>query len=189
MKKISFYTLFLFVMMVSSGVVRAEDYMCGGTLQMNNDCANNDRAWRVSCCPSGYRVQGVAYTDIQDQDHVDAVSAVCRSIAYGNDTTPSDFSRTPKTFVCDKKEVMSGVYQKDVVTSGGSKRDSLDGISPICETPKTGEKRTIENPDIIGGREGSSHEISLPKRVVGLAYRDLDKGDSDRADCVAIIVK
>lgn len=173
-----------------SAVAQADESMCGGTIQYTADCEGNTRAWHVNCCPSGYRVQGVAYTDVSNQDHVDAVSSVCRSIKNGNDLMPSDFSRTPKSYVCDKTEVMSGIYKKDVITNGGNRRDTLDGVTAICEHPKTGAKRTLFNQDLDNStREGTASEISLPQRVVGIAYKELDKGESDRADCVAIIVK
>lgn len=162
---------------------------CGGIIQYNNDCANSGREYHISCCPDGYRVQGVAYTDIKDQDHVDAVSAVCRSISKGNDTMPQDFSRTPKKYVCEKQEVLAGIYSKDVQVQGGDKRDTLDGVTAFCQKPGSNALRKIDNHDISGGREGREQTILLPKRVVGIAYKEHDRGSSDRADCVTIVTK
>ncbi len=191
--------LFLFlalsvVAVVTPGAAQAQS-ACGGTVQYTSDCDGNNRQWHFSCCPDGYRVQGVAYTDISKQDHVDAVSSVCRSIARGNDTMPQDFSRTPKTFVCDNKEVLAGIVSKDVKTDAGGNRDTLDGISAVCQHPGSKSLRTIMNVDITENeRQGRQESIYLPKRVVGIAYKEYDNGGkktgaSDRADCVTIITK
>ena len=160
----------------------------------NKDADNSRRSWHFSCCPDGYRGQGVAYTDIKGQDHADAVSVVCRSVSRGNDIVPQDFNRTPKQFVCEKTEVMAGIYCKDILTDGGDKRDTLDGCTAICEHPGSKALRTIYNTDIQGGREGRELVARLPKRVVGIAYKELDNkggdaGSSDRADAATIIVK
>ena len=167
---------------------------CGGNMMYNNDCDNSRRHWHFSCCPEGTRAQGVAYTDIKGQDHVDAVSVVCRSITRGNDVVPQDFRRTPKQFVCEKAEVLSGIYCKDVLTHGGDKRDTLDGCTAICEQPGNPDLRKIYNVDIQGGREGREMVARLPKHISGIAYKELDNGGdnaggSDRADCATIIVK
>lgn len=191
--------LFLFlalsaVAIAIPGVANAQQ-ACGGSVQPSNDCDGNDRQWHFSCCPDGYRVQGVAYTDISKQDHVDAVSSVCRSIARGNDTMPQDFSRTPKTFVCDNKEVLAGIVSKDVHTDAGGKRDTLDGMTAVCQHPGNKQLRTIMNVDITENeRQGREQTVYLPKRVVGIAYKEFDNGgnrtgSSDRADCVTIITK
>lgn len=188
MKKYSLgFFLLALVIAGFAGQVQAQS-ACGGTVQYTSDCSGNDRAWHFSCCPSGYRVQGVAYTDISKQDHVDALSAVCRSISRGNDMMPSsDFERTPKQFVCDKSEVMAGIIRKDVKVQGGDSRDSLDGLTPLCQHPGSKALREIYNVDIQGGRSGEQQVVYLPKRVVGLASKELDRGSSDRKDCVAII--
>ena len=187
MKSIA-YSLFL-ALFLSAGFASQAGAECGGSIVPENDCNNNGRSWHFSCCPDGYRVQGVAYNDLKKQDHVDAVSAVCRSISRGNDIMPQDFGRSPKTFVCDKQEVMAGIYSKDVLTEGGDKYDELDGLTAICQHPGSKELRKVYNYDIQGGREGREKFVYLPKRVVGIAYKELEKGSSDRADCVAIIVK
>lgn len=168
---------------------------CGGTIEYNKDCDNTRRSWGFSCCPEGYRVQGVAYTDIRKQDHVDAISAVCRSVTRGNDVMPSsDFQRNPLKLVCEKSEVMAGIYAKDVLTNSGDRRDTLDGLTAVCQHPGDNSLRRIFNADIQGGREGVEFSVRLPRRVVGIAYRERDNkggdaGSSDRADCVTIITK
>lgn len=187
MKTILSFFLALLAFSAFRPVLASEN--CGGVRQYNDDCANSNRSWHVSCCPDGYRVQGVAYNDIEGQDHVDAVSAVCRHISRGNDIMPTDFGRRPKKFVCNKNEVMAGIFQKDVITQGGTRRDSLDGVTAICQRPQSTNLRMVPNDDIEEGRQGGEMTVLLPKRVVGLAYKELDKGSSDRADCVTIITK
>ncbi len=173
----------------------AQAQACGGRVVHNADCDSNGRQWTYSCCPDGYRVQGVAYNDLNKQDHVDAISAVCRSISKGNDMMPSDFSKTPISLVCNKTEVMAGVASKDVKVNGGDSRDTLDGVTAVCQTPASTSLRTIANNDIDqNSREASVQTVLLPKRVVGIATKDRDNGgnsagSSDRADCVTVIVK
>jgi hypothetical protein len=180
--------LALAIFFVSKPILAAED--CGGVIQYTEDCANNGRHYKITCCPDGYRVQGVAYNDIKGQDHTDAVSAVCRNIARGNDTMPTDFGRSPKKFVCDNNEVMAGILSKDVITDSGDKRDTLDGVTAICQHPGSTNLRILANKDIDSNtRHGRELTVLLPKRVVGIAYKELDKGTSDRADCVTIITK
>jgi hypothetical protein len=194
MKLAYVFALALGISLVSN-INEVQAQACGGVVVQQNDCGGNDRGWHYSCCPDGYRVQGVAYTDIRKQDHVDAISAVCRSISKGNDVMASDFSRTPKTFVCDKTEVLAGVVSKDVRTEGGGKRDTLDGLSAVCQTPSSKNLRTISNHDIDSTERNERRStVYLPKRVVGLAYKEKDNGGSnpgksDRADCVTIITK
>lgn len=179
----------LLVVLFSASIAQAQS-ACGGTMQMKSDLMGNKRNWHYSCCPEGYRVQGVAYTDIRKQDHVDAVSVVCRSIAKGNDIMPEgDFQRTPKTFVCEKNEVMAGIFTKDVKVEGGDHRDSMDGLTAVCQKPNSKELRTVYNKDLDGGRQGNQQVVYLPKRVVGLACKELDKGSSDRSDGCTIITK
>lgn len=177
------------VLLGFSGNVYAQS-ACGGIVQYSSDCANSNRKWHFSCCPSGYRVQGVAYNDIRGQDHVDAVSAVCRSISKGNELVSQDFGRTPKKYVCDRKEVFAGIESKDVLTKGGGFRDTLDGVTAYCQRPGGNALRRISNRDIDRERrEGRQQTVLLPKRVVGIGYKKIAKGKSDRADCVTIITK
>ncbi len=160
---------------------------CGGTIEFSGDCAGNDRGWHISCCPDGYRVQGVAYTDIQNKDAVDAVSIVCRHKAKGNNfIASSDFQRDPKQFVCNNDEIMAGIYSKDSMEDGG-KSDTLDGLTAICQKPGQTGLRKINNSDIAQGREGREQTVRAPKRLVGIASKDKEKGTSDEADCVTII--
>lgn len=162
---------------------------CGaGQVRSESDCNNTHRAWHFSCCPPGYRAQGVAYNDISKQDHVDAVSVVCRSIKHGNIKTPQDFSKPPKTFVCNNNEVLAGTLSSDVRTNGGDNRDTLDAVTALCQNAKTGQIREIYNPDFNPQRAKRRHQIRLGQgRSVGIAYREIKKGSSDRADCVTLI--
>lgn len=178
------------VLLASPGTSVAQESACGGTIQYSADCSNTNRSYHISCCPDGYRVQGVAYNDIKGQDHVDAVSAVCRSIKRGNDIMPQDFSRDPKKFVCEKSEVMAGIYSKDVRVQGGDDRDTLDGVTGVCQHPGSSSLRRIYNQDIDSNpRDGREQSVLLPKRIVGIAYKETDRGSSDRADCVTVITK
>lgn len=198
-KKVLFSVL---AMLLTTATGSAFAQYCGGTVQDYGDCGGNVRGYASSCCPSGYRVQGVAYADIHNADFADAVSAVCRSISKGNDMMPTDFQRAPVTFVCDKQEVFAGLACKDMDNSKGSGKnmDALDGCTAICQNAKTGAMREIHNQDMANNkREAARVSVRLPQRVVGLVYKDQDGkddgkpngafGSSDRADCAAISVK
>lgn len=162
---------------------------CGGNIAYDNDCGSNGRNYVASCCPSGYRVQGVAYNDMRssgNNDRADAVSAVCRSISKGNIMMPTDFQTTPITLQCDPTEVMAGINCNDL-----KGEDSLDGCTVYCQKPGSTNLRTVGNNGDTGGN-GASHTVYLPQRVVGVLYKDLDKGanqSSDRADCATIATK
>lgn len=193
MKKSIFVLTVLGLFTVASSAM-AQISACGGTILYNSDCDNSRRKWRISCCPEGYRAQGVAYTDVRKQDHADAVSVVCRSVSRGNDVVPVDFNHSPKQLVCEKTEVLAGIYCKDVQNKGGKNMDTLDGCTAVCEHPGSRDLRRIYQHDIQGGREGKEYSVRLPKRVVGIATKELDDkggdpGKSDRADCAALIVK
>jgi hypothetical protein len=191
----------LVAVMALAAAGSAHAQYCGGTVMDFGDCSSNVRAYAASCCPSGYRVQGVAYDDINKADFADAFSAVCRSTSKGNDMMPTDFQRAPITLVCDNNEVFAGLACKDMSNKGSGKNmDASDGCTAICQNVKTGATREIYNPDIAGNkREAGRTMVKLPKRVVGIVYKDQDGkddgvangayGGSDRADCAAIVVK
>lgn len=162
---------------------------CGGVVQLEPDCGNTSRNWHFSCCPDGYRVQGVAYNDIKKQDHVDAIGAVCRSISAGNMALSEDFSRRPKEFVCDKTELLIGIATMDVKTEAGDDRDTLDGATAICWNPKTHQERMIANNDITERALRTQKVIGGKQKVVGIAYKEINRGSSDRADCATVIIK
>ncbi|EKD51279.1 MAG: hypothetical protein ACD_62C00293G0015 [uncultured bacterium] len=169
---------------------------CGGTIVSDNDCTSNNRPYAESCCPSGYRVQGVAYNDMNKSDYVDAVSAVCRHVVKGNDMMPTDFQTAPVTHVCEKVEVMSGISCKDMPGKGsGHNSDILDGCTANCMNPTSKQTRMLYSADLAGnGRPYVTHTIDLPNRIVGVLYKDGDwKGDyvggSDRADCATVSYK
>lgn len=172
---------------VSFALAAQAQAFCGGTPDYSADCSSNNRAFSTSCCPSGYRVQGVAYNDMRGDsgkgnDIVDAVSAICRSIQKGNDMMPGDFQATPITLMCDKSEVFAGF---NVVDHGG--KDSMDGIVAYCQKPGSTSLRMIGNNGDTGSN-GEQHTVMLPKRVVGIGYKDNPDG-SDQADCATISVK
>ncbi len=187
------YLFSLFSLMViglfQSGIVWAQE-ACGGVIQYSNDCAGNDRKWHISCCPDNYRVQGVAYTDIKNKDAVDAISTICRKGgASENPWMPTgDFQRPAKKFECNKEEVMAGIYSKDRMADDG-KSDTLDGLTAFCQKPGSNALRKVYNADIEGGREGREQTVLLPKRVVGIASKEKEKGESDEKDCVTIVTK
>lgn len=163
---------------------------CGGTLVQDNDCSSNGRGYSASCCPSGYRVQGVAYNDMSGSDYVDAVSAVCRHVVKGNDMMPTDFQTAPVVHVCQKTEVMKGIACKDMPKKSGKNSDILDGCTAICYNPTTKNTRTIYSKDLAeNGRPYVVHTVDLPNRIQGIMYKDQDKGSSDRADCATISYK
>lgn len=166
-------------------------HACGGEVRQINDLAGNGRSYRFSCCPDGYRVQGVAYSDVgKDHDHADCVTTVCRSISQGNISIgSSDCSNASrmKQFECDKTEVMAGLVRKDLIGEGSSDRDTADGFTPLCQKPGSNALRRVYNHDIEGGREGEEISVLLPQRVCGIASKDREKGKSDRLDGATII--
>ncbi|MCP5464975.1 MAG: hypothetical protein H7A33_08130 [Deltaproteobacteria bacterium] len=173
----------------------AQAQYCGGTVVNDNDCGSNARPFAVSCCPDGYRVQGVAYNDLYKSDYADAVGPVCRHVVKGNDMLVVDFQTSPVLHVCDKTENMVGIACKDMPKKGGKNSDVLDGCTAICKNPKTNQTRLLYSADLAGnGRSYVKHMIDLPQRVVGMAYKDGDwkgahVGGSDRADCATIVHK
>lgn len=186
MKKI-FYTALVLGFFSTLSVAQAQQYACGGVIERSSDC-NSDRRYHTVCCSGGV-VHGVIYSEIQDQDHVDAIGAVCKNGSDIDSVMGNDFSRRSKTFACNDNETMVGIYSKDVLTEGGSRMDSLDGVTVYCKDKSSGNVRMVANRDIKRGREGREQMAYSPKKVVGIAYKELDKGSSDRADCVTLITK
>lgn len=164
--------------------------ICGGTVVPDNDCGSNQLAYSESCCPSGYRVQGVIYNDLKGQDNADAVGAVCRHVKKGNIKIASDFynrgnkgRKSPVRFVCESTEVLAGIACKDL-----PKKDALDGCTAVCQKPG-GRKRIMYNADLESNpRAYVHHTIDLPNRVAGIGYKE-EKIHSDRADCANISYK
>lgn len=189
MKKLLTVMAAALLLMVASS---AQAQYCGGNLVPNNDLGGNNRGWNVSCCPAGYRVQGVACADLPpDQDLLDGCSAVCRSIAKGNIMQPAyDFQRTPTVYQCDKTEVLAGIMCKDRNFEGKGDDDVSDGCTAVCQKPNTSNLRTVYSGDIAGtNRDPNQITVMLPTRVVGIACKDVNKGSSDRADSCTIITQ
>lgn len=166
--------------------------ICGKTTVPDNDCDSNATQYSESCCPPGYRVQGVIYNDLKGQDNADAVGAVCRHVQNGNIKIASDFDnrgnngrKGPVQFVCDHTEVMIGLACKDLV-----KKDALDGCTAVCYNPKRHTTRIMDNYDITSNpRSYVMHTIELPYRVAGIGYKEERKGShgsTDRADCANV---
>lgn len=185
--------IFLAVFVVG-GAQSAQAY-CGGEVVQDQDCSSNPRAYAESCCPAGFRVQGIAYNDMgkrnsaKQKDVADAISVICRSLTEGNELMPSDFQTPPITLMCDKTEVFAGIACKDL-----ENEDELDGCTAICQKPGSQEVRKLYNPDLLTNpRPYVEHMVYLPKRVVGLVYKDMTRNsgstNSDEADCVNISVQ
>lgn len=179
-----FYSL---VVAVFGFVSNAQAGTCGGFVEFNKDCASSHKNFSISCCPSGV-VTGVAYTDLGGEDYVDAVSAICANSTGENVVVQSDFSKQPGKLVCKSSETFVGIYVKDALEKGDTK-DELDGLTAICQDKKTQALRKVTNKDIEGGREGTEITKLPPNKIVGIAYKEIDKGNSDRADCATIITK
>lgn len=158
--------------------------ICGGTVVYDNDCDSNAQAYAESCCPQGYRVQGVVYNDLKGQDNTDAIGAVCRHVKNGNVLIASDFqnrgengNKPAVSYVCDKTEVLAGILCKDL-----QKKDALDGCTAICQKPG-GQKMIMSNPDLDSNpRDYVYHTVDLPNRVAGIGYKE-EREHTDRADC------
>lgn len=171
-----------------SSIVQAQ--YCGGTIVSDNDCDSNRRSYSVTCCPDGYRAQGVAYNDMSGSDIADAISPICRHVVKGNDMMPTDFQTPPTLHLCEKTEVMSGIACKDM-PQDGERSDNLDGCTAICKNPSNGKVRMIFSKDLEENRSRQyvQHTIELPNRIFGIAYKDIGKGSSDRGDCATIVYR
>lgn len=183
--------LFVMSILLITGFAQAESF-CGGTPMFNADISGNKRPWTVSCCPDGYRVQGIACADLPPaQDLADGCSVVCRSIQKGNlMKVIGDFQRQPEQMVCHKTEVMAGIMCKDMAKHSKGDDDVADSCTAVCQKPGSNTLRTIPRGDIDGNpREQQVYTTLLPQRVVGLACKDVDKGTSDRMDGCTPIVK
>jgi hypothetical protein len=171
--------------------VEAKTRACGaGYIKYSKDCSNSNRDWHITCCEKNARAIGVAYNDLEGQDYADAVGVICRDIKYGNEITQADYSKRAKRFECDKTEIMAGIIHADVRSEGKS-RDELDAVTAMCENPKyPGRFRKIENSDLYNAKYPREETVSLSegRRIVGLAYKERQKGTTDRADCVAVVV-
>lgn len=186
-KNIKMKTGLLIAILTLSGSAHS---ICGGQVVADNDCGSNQLAYAESCCPQGYRVQGVIYNDLKGQDNADAVGSVCRHVTKGNVKIASDFynrgnkgQKAPVKFVCDSTEVMSGIACKDL-----PKKDALDGCTAVCQKPG-GANRLIYNPDLeSNSRAYVYHTVKLPNRVQGIGYKE-EKVKTDRADCANISYK
>ena len=192
---------FLKVAMVASLFVSASAFAqstCGGHIQFDADTASNPRQYAVSCCPEGYRVQGIAYNDLgknsgKQVDAADAFSAVCRSVSSGEIKMASEGQTNALQLVCDPKEVLAGIICKDLGNG-----DESDGCTIVCQTPGSSALRQALNADTDSNRSRpySEQSVLLPKRIVGIASKDMTKGghqkgnrNSDESDGAAIIVK
>lgn len=172
---------------------------CGGHIEYDADTATNPRQYAVSCCPEGYRVQGIAYNDMgkrggkSQSDVADAFSAVCRSVSSGEIMMSSEGQTSSLQLVCEPKEVLAGILCKDL-----GKNDESDGCTIKCQKPGSSALRQVLNADTDSNtmRPYTEHTVLLPKRVVGIASKDMTNGGaqtgsrgSDQSDGAAIIVK
>lgn len=165
--------------------------ICGASIVPDNDCGSNSQSYSDSCCPAGYRVQGVVYNDLKGQDNTDAVGAVCRHVKNGNIQIASDFynrgnrrRKSPVQFVCESREILAGIACKDLPN-----KDALDGCTAICYNPRTRRQRVLHNSDLSSnGRSFVKHTIKLPNRVAGIGYKE-ERRRTDRADCANISYK
>jgi len=164
---------------------------CANDARVQNSDCNSSRSFSVNCCPKGYRVQGVAYTDHGKTDHMDAISPICRHVKKGNDMMPSDFGSQPVIHMCKKTEIMIGLACKDS-PKGGDTSDVSDGCTAICQNPKTKKERMIYSSDLEGnGRPYAVTKIYLPNRITGIHYKDMTKKvkNTDYADCATVSYK
>ncbi|MBF0104505.1 MAG: hypothetical protein HQM16_04165 [Deltaproteobacteria bacterium] len=188
MFKKTLLSLVVLGLVLAAGTASAQ--YCNGTIVPDNDCDSGNRAYSTSCCPRGYRAQGVAYNDMAGSDEADAISPICRHVSKGNDMMPTDFQTQPVQHLCDKTEVMSGIACKDMPKKG-AQADDLDGCTAICYNPKTKQERMLYSADLEGNRSRQyvTHKIDLPNRIFGIAYKDRDRGSSDVADCATIVYR
>lgn len=192
MKKTVFLSLLsLLLIPITSHAIEAYktrgDSACGGTIYMNDDCSDSKHhVWHVSCCPDGYRVQGVHFAKHTSHDTIDTISSYCRSVNKGNEATDnSDFGPEKRiNAYCHKSEILTGLVWKDKLTRTGQKRDSMIDIAPVCLNPSNGKKRIAKN--MTGPNPNYKTEVGLPKRVVGIALKE---HLFDTTDCAAIVVK
>lgn len=189
-RSIIHYNLFFVILMCVLFHTASVLAICGSAAIPDNDCDSNELNYSESCCPDGFRVQGVVYNDLKGQDNTDAVGAVCRHVNQGNIEIASDFQnrgdkgeKRPVSYVCESSEVMSGIACKDLPN-----KDALDGCTAVCKKPNGGE-RVVYNPDLASNpRAYVKHTVNLPNRIAGMGYKE-EKPNSDRADCANVSYK
>lgn len=193
-RKIVTVAAFLAAVAASSAVMAQScpnSWFSDQRVESASDLSKNNRSWNISCCPEGYRVHGLACSDIVGgKDDGDGCSAVCRSITKGDIMQPhNDFQRAPGIYRCEPSEVFVGVACKDNDDHGGGvNSDVADSCTAICEKTN-GSTRYVENNDLHNtGRSWNVVQIPLgSRRVSGVACKDLQNGSSDRLDGCTII--
>lgn len=159
---------------------------CGGQVKVTNDCSGNAEGYASSCCPSGYRVQGVVYNDLKGEDGLNAMSAYCRKYKGNETTIPNqDQMQGGKgmvTLSCEPTEIVIAVGGADMPG-----KDKLDGVGIKCFNPTSKAERWV----LPGGDIGTPNDVSevrLPNRIQGIGWKK-NHGNTDQTDCVNLSYK
>lgn len=163
---------------------------CGGEAVWNNDCANNTLPYTTSCCPDGYRVQGIVYNDLDGrEDETNAIVAYCRKYKgpeefyYNKDLLEG--GKAPITLSCRPNEIMSALLQKDLE----KRKDASDAFTIECTNPKTKVSYIVPNHDFdSNSRAPMVLRSELPYRIWGIGYKE-ERNRTDKVGCATIAVK
>ena len=159
---------------------------CGGQIQHQNDCSGNSEHYTATCCPSGTRVNGIAYNDLKGEDGVNAVVSYCRKYKGNELSIPNKDQLSGGqgivTIACHASEVMSALGCSDV-----KGKDKMDGCIIQCYNPTTKASRWV-NPNGDIGHPGAIVTVKLPNRIQGIGYKK-EHGHTDQVDCATVSTK
>lgn len=147
----------------------------------NNDMSGSKMAVEKVCSPPAVFI-GVEYGDLQNDDAMDAASAICYSDQRGEFTIPnSDFGDRARIQVkCDRRtEYVWGIAYKD-----REGKDEADGVAVICRNKQTGDQRMVESQDLAGGR---AHVTITGQNAIGISCND--RQGSDATDGCTLVTK
>jgi len=147
----------------------------------NNDMTGSKMMVQKPCMPPAVFI-GVVYGDRENNDGMDAASAICYSKQRGEFEIPNpDFGARAKVRArCNHAtEYVWGIAYKDREGS-----DDADGVTVICRNKKSGAQRTVSVADLSGGR---SYITITGKNAIGIACND--RKDSDSIDGCTLLTK
>lgn len=177
-------TVAALAVIVSAGTVQA---FCGGQVAVSNDCAGNQEPYATSCCPQGYRVQGVAYSDLKGEDGLNGIQAYCRKYKGNETTIPNkdqlEGGKGIVTIACESTEIMSALGCDDM-----QGKDKLDGCIIECYNPTTKASRWVNPNGDIGSNPRAVSRIKLPNRIQGIGWKK-NHGNTDQTDCADVSYK
>jgi len=184
---------FIAVAVVALGLMMTSDLFAFERLY-NPDFGDNGGSFTDVYCPSGTRLIGAAYFDLDES--ADAISVVCENkrgehIIPKNSDWPEGGTNVVVEQTCDwrKGEALYAISYKDRDVTGKHK-DAVDGVRVGCKM-KNGSIRWSQNDDLNGGRNFTDIVNTSGKKILGISYKDGGCGGqgSDCVDAVTLITK